>query len=132
MRSKIHRIFSSDPSLCFDADSGAAVSRGRRKTLSASVILAVLIASALPWGRSQPRPFQNQKQEPPAPPAALSDEQSAANQSAVLLKLATELKVEVDKSNKDTLSIGVIRKAEQIEHMARGMKDRYKVSVSPN
>jgi hypothetical protein len=49
-----------------------------------------------------------------------------------LLKLATDLKAEVDKSTKDTLSLGVIRKAEEVEQMARGMKDRYRVSAGVN
>jgi hypothetical protein len=43
-----------------------------------------------------------------------------------LLALATELKKEVDKSNKDTLSISVIRKAEQIEKLAKSVKDKMK------
>lgn len=52
--------------------------------------------------------------------------------SAALLKLATELKAEVDKSTKDTLSIGVIRKANEIERMAHGMKDKYRASAATN
>lgn len=52
--------------------------------------------------------------------------------SAALLKLATELKAEVDKSTKDTLSLGVIRKANEIEHMAHGMKDKYRASAVTN
>jgi hypothetical protein len=136
MRSKVHFIFSSILSFCFDAGSGAAVSHGRWKTASAAGLLLLLIASALPCGQSQPYSYQNQNQNPAAPPAALSaamqGEQPMANESAALLKLAMELKAEVDKSNKDTLSVGVIRKAEEIERVARDMKDRYRVSVSPN
>jgi hypothetical protein len=43
-----------------------------------------------------------------------------------LLALATELKQEVDKSSKDTLSISVIKKAEQIEKLAKSVKDKMK------
>jgi hypothetical protein len=43
-----------------------------------------------------------------------------------LLSLATELKEEVDKSSKDTLSISVIKKAEQIEKLAKSVKDKMK------
>ena len=45
-----------------------------------------------------------------------------------LLALATELKTEVDKSNKDMMSIDVIRKAETIEKLARSVKDKMKGS----
>ena len=43
-----------------------------------------------------------------------------------LLQLATELKQSVDKTNKDTLSLDVIKKAEQIEKLARSVKDKMK------
>ncbi len=39
-----------------------------------------------------------------------------------LYQLAQELKVEVDKSNKDTLSLAVIKKAAEIEKLARTLK----------
>ena len=41
-----------------------------------------------------------------------------------LLTLAKELKEEVDKSNKDTLSIDVVKKAVAIEKLAKSVKDR--------
>ena len=43
-----------------------------------------------------------------------------------LLTLATELKTDVDKTSKDTLSIDVIKKADEIEKLARTVKDRMK------
>jgi hypothetical protein len=55
-----------------------------------------------------------------------------ADDSAKLLKLATELKSEVDKTSKDTLSLGVIRKAEEIERLARGVKEKMRLSGSSN
>jgi hypothetical protein len=41
-----------------------------------------------------------------------------------LLKLATELKESVDKSNENTLSVDVVRKAEEIEKLAHSVKDK--------
>ena len=41
-----------------------------------------------------------------------------------LYQLAQELKVEVAKSNKDTLSISVIKKATEVEKLARSLKER--------
>jgi hypothetical protein len=49
--------------------------------------------------------------------------------SARLLKLATELKAEVDKTNKDTLSLTVIRKADEIEKLAHNVKEKMKLTV---
>ena len=49
-----------------------------------------------------------------------------ADDAARLLQLATELKKEVDKTNKDTLSVNVIRKAEMIEKLAKGVKEQMK------
>ena len=43
-----------------------------------------------------------------------------------LLELATELKQAVDKSNENTLSLDVIKKAEQIEKLAKTVKDKMK------
>jgi methionyl-tRNA synthetase len=43
-----------------------------------------------------------------------------------LLELATELKEYVDKSNENTLSVDVIKKAEAIEKLAHTVKDKMK------
>jgi hypothetical protein len=50
-------------------------------------------------------------------------------ESAKLLKLATELKAEVDKTDKETLSVGVIRKADEIEKLARNVKEKMQLAV---
>jgi hypothetical protein len=52
-----------------------------------------------------------------------------ADDSEKLLKLATDLKSEVDKTSKDTLSINVIRKADAIEKLAHDVKEKMKLSV---
>jgi hypothetical protein len=52
-----------------------------------------------------------------------------ADDTAKLLELATQLKTEVDKTSKDTLSINVIRKAESIEKLAKGVKEKMKLTV---
>jgi len=43
--------------------------------------------------------------------------------SAKLLKLSQELKAEVAKTNKDTLSLAVIKKAEEVEKLAKTLKE---------
>jgi len=43
-----------------------------------------------------------------------------------LLQLATELKQSVDRSNEHTLSLDVVKKAEQIEKLAHSVKEKMK------
>jgi hypothetical protein len=43
-----------------------------------------------------------------------------------LLSLATELKEQVDKTDKNILSVDVIKKADEIEKLAKSVKDRMK------
>jgi hypothetical protein len=45
-----------------------------------------------------------------------------------LLSLANELKVDVDKTDKNTLSLDVIRKADEIEKLAHNVKEKMKGS----
>jgi hypothetical protein len=52
-----------------------------------------------------------------------------ADDTARLIQLAADLKVEVDKAGKDTLSLSVIRKADQIERLAHNIKEKMKLSV---
>ena len=66
--------------------------------------------------------------KPDAPVKPLTPEQARQAQyvadSQKLYQLAQELKVEVDKSNKNTLSIAVTRKADEIEKLAKNLKER--------
>ncbi|WP_260703686.1 hypothetical protein [Edaphobacter flagellatus] len=43
-----------------------------------------------------------------------------------LYRLTQELKAEVEKSNKDTLSVSVIKKAQEVEQLAKSIKERSK------
>jgi hypothetical protein len=51
-------------------------------------------------------------------------QQQLVADTAKLLELATDLKAEVDKSNKDTLSLAVVKKAEEIEKLAKTVKEK--------
>jgi hypothetical protein len=52
--------------------------------------------------------------------------------SARLIKLADELKTEIDSNSKDTVSQNSLRKIEAIEKLARSIKQKMSVSVLPN
>jgi hypothetical protein len=45
-----------------------------------------------------------------------------------LLKLANELKQSVDKSNENTLSLDVVKKADEIEKLAHSVKEKMKAN----
>jgi hypothetical protein len=53
-----------------------------------------------------------------------------SDESTQLLAMAVALKAEVDKSNKDVLSMNVIRKADEIERLAHTVKIRIKQGPS--
>ena len=48
------------------------------------------------------------------------------NDANKLLKLASELKQDVDKSNENVLSLDVLKKAEEIEKLAKSVKEKMK------
>jgi hypothetical protein len=49
--------------------------------------------------------------------------------TAKLLELANELKEQVDKTDKNTMSLDVIRKADMIEKLAKGVKEKMKLTI---
>jgi hypothetical protein len=58
-------------------------------------------------------------------------QQEIRDDTAKLLQLATELKAAVDKSNENTLSLDVVRKASEVEKLAKRVKDNMKESIAP-
>ena len=63
-----------------------------------------------------------------SPEAFAEKQKQIAADSTELLKMANELKAEVDKTNKDTLSLTVIRKADAVEKLAHVVKEKMKAS----
>ena len=58
--------------------------------------------------------------------------QEVAAQCANLLKMATDLKTEVDKTTKDELSVAVVRKAGEIEQFARKVRGDIQSTTGKN
>jgi hypothetical protein len=56
--------------------------------------------------------------------------EQVAQQCADLLKLATDLKAQVDKARKDELSLTVVRKATEVEQMAHKVRSGTALSSS--
>lgn len=78
--------------------------------------------------KSQEAKTSDAKTEQPAAKAPLTPEEKKQEElradTEKLYQLTQELKAEVAKSNKDTLSVSVIKKAQEIERLAKSIKER--------
>jgi uncharacterized membrane protein len=72
-------------------------------------------------GAQAPAPARQNKQSAVSA-ADDASKQLVASECADLLKMATALKIEVDKSTKDTLSVTLVRKADEIEQFAHKVR----------
>lgn len=80
-----------------------------------------------PFGQTEPKDEQREKIEKDMAKRANKRRQDELRRDAdQLLKLATELKQYVDKSNENLLSIDVIQKSEEIEKLAHSVKEKMK------
>jgi hypothetical protein len=69
-------------------------------------------------------PLQRQRLEKMEKARQTERQQRLVQDTDKLLDLAKQLKEQVDKSNKDMLSIDVVKKAAEIEKLAKSVKDR--------
>jgi hypothetical protein len=112
----------------------------------AGVALSLGIAGTVSDGQRSPFPSQQQPSNPmgqpspigpaePVPPQVSEQQERSRNNDRQkrlvadtdkLLSLATELKQQVDKTNKDVMSVDVIKKADEIEKLAHSVKERMK------
>jgi hypothetical protein len=77
-------------------------------------------------GEDQMNPEQHEMMAKMALQRNSARQQQLVKDTDKLLALATELKSDVDKTNKNVLSIDVIKKAEEIEKLAKNVKERMK------
>jgi len=118
--------------------------RLRRRLVTILVFAITIVMSTLCLGQSpgqtSPR-LPNPTQIPPSPADDAARERiekemaKKANEERQaqlkrdtdrLLKLATELKTSVDKTDQNTLSLEVVKKAEEIEKLAHSVKEKMK------
>jgi hypothetical protein len=83
----------------------------------------------VPDANEQMRMHERQAKQQNYAQANAERKKQIAQDTANLLKLATDLKAEVEKTNKDTLSLTVIRKADEIERLAHSVKEKMKLTV---
>jgi hypothetical protein len=104
--------------------------------LSVAVAALCVLGSFAGFGQtpsqSKPGHVQQkvQQQAQPTDPIQQTKDQKdqLADDSARLLKLATELKAAVDKSTKDQLSVTVIQKADEVEKLARKVREEMRTT----
>ena len=64
-------------------------------------------------------------------PSDSEQKKQISAESTQLLAMAVALKAELDKTNKDVLSLNVIRKADEIEKLAHTVKEKTKLKSKP-
>jgi hypothetical protein len=82
--------------------------------------------SPIPDGLDPQDPHVREMARQMALKRAIMRQQEIEDDTAKLLSLAQELKTDVSKSTKDQLSLDVIKKAEEIEKLAKSVKDKMK------
>jgi Sec-independent protein translocase protein TatA len=93
---------------------------------------AVSGAPVAAWqGQSEQDRFQKEMQDRMFKEANKKRQQNIKNDTDKLFQLATELKAAVDKTNENMLSLDVIKKAEQVEKLAKKVKENMKEVVGP-
>lgn len=82
-----------------------------------------------PDANAQARMQEERSQKQNFEAANATRKKQIGNDSTKILKLATDLNTEVDKTAKDTLSLKVIREADEIEKLAHDVQEKMKLTV---
>jgi hypothetical protein len=92
-------------------------------------LLAATPVPASPQVETRQDPSQKEMQDRMAREANKKRQQDIREETDKLFQLATELKAAVDKSNENLLSLDVVRKADEVEKLAKKVKEKMKESV---
>ena len=109
--------------------------RGLAALALASGWICVMALPGVAQSASKPQPSQHAAAAagPSGSAAPIADpDQQIETECAELFKMAVGLKAEVDKTTKDMLSVAVMRKAGDIEQLARKVRDEIKPRVKKN
>jgi hypothetical protein len=95
----------------------------------------VFIAPRAPAASLAPQfsqdPIQKEMQDRMYKAANKKRQQDIRDDTDKLFQLATELKAAVDKSNENMLSLEVVRKADEVEKLAKKVKEKMKEALGP-
>lgn len=100
--------------------------------LSGAILSApVLPAVAAPQFERTPDPMQQEMHDRMMREANKKRQQDIRDETDKLFQLATDLKTAVDKSNENLLSLDVVRKADEVEKLAKKVKEKMKEAIGP-
>ena len=85
--------------------------------------------AAVPQVETRQDPAQKEMQDRMMREANKRRQQDIRDDTDKLFQLATELKAAVDKSNENLLSLEVVRKADEVEKLAKKVKEKMKEAV---
>jgi len=85
--------------------------------------------AAMPQVETRQDPAQKEMQDRMTREANKKRQQDIRDDTDKLFQLATELKAAVDKTNENLLSLDVVRKADEVEKLARKVKEKMKDAV---
>src|SRR6478672_13170474 len=97
----------------------------------AALLAPAAPVTALPQLETRQDPAQKEMQDRMMREANKKRQQDIREDTDKLFQLATELKAAVDKSNENLLSLDVVRKADEVEKLAKKVKEKMKESVGP-
>jgi hypothetical protein len=100
-------------------------------SVAAGTLLAYKAPLAVQQNESQGDRFQKEMQDRMFKEANKKRQQDIKSDTDKLFELATELKAAVDKTNENMLSLDVIKKAEQVEKLAKKVKENMKEVFGP-
>jgi len=78
-----------------------------------------------------PTQMEKEMQDQRLKEANLKRQQDIRADTDRLLQLATELKAAVDKANENLLSLDVVRKADEVEKLAKRVREKMKDAIGP-
>lgn len=107
---------------------------GKLLTIAGLTVLlggATLLVPGMKAASPQIQDMQKDMQDKMVHDANKKRQQEIHDDTEKLFQLATELKAAVDKSNENLLSLDVVRKADEVEKLAKKVKDKMKEAVGP-
>jgi hypothetical protein len=87
--------------------------------------------AAVPQAETRQDPAQKEMLDRMARDANKKRQKDIREETDKLFQLATELKAAVDKSNENLLSLDVVRKADEVEKLAKKVKEKMKEAYGP-
>ena len=97
--------------------------------VAGSIVFTPVLPAAAPQFETRQDPSQKEMQDRMMREANKKRQQDIREETDRLFQLATELKAAVDKTNENVLSIEVVRKADEVEKLAKKVKEKMKEAV---